>query len=90
MPSRSVACPWIRFAVDIARAAELGVTATEAKHLQQLASGWTHAEMAAGAWITPNAAGTRLWRLWTRLDLRSSQQLIAWAYQHGVLAVPGA
>jgi DNA-binding CsgD family transcriptional regulator len=76
--------------LDIARAAELGVTATEAKHLQQLASGWTHAEIAASAWITPNAAGTRLWRLWSRLGLRSSQQLIAWAYENRVLVVPRA
>lgn len=79
--------PPLTAVVDIARAAELGVTAAEAKHLQQLASGWTQAEMAAGAWVTPNAVGTRIWRLRQRLGLRTTWQLISWAYEHHVLAV---
>lgn len=79
--------PPLTAVVNTARAAELGVTETEALHIQQIASGWSQREIAATEWVAPNSVNTRTWRLRVRLGVRTSEQLIAWAYEQRVLEV---
>jgi DNA-binding CsgD family transcriptional regulator len=86
-PLSKVKHPPLTVVVDEARAAELGMTETEARHVQQLAAGWKQPEMAREAWVTNNGMNMRFYRIRNRYGIRTTEQLIAWAYQHGVLVV---
>jgi DNA-binding CsgD family transcriptional regulator len=86
-PAQVVAHPPLTVVVDEARAAELGMTATEARHVQQLAAGWEQQEMARYAFLSGNGLNMRIYRIRERYGVRTTPQLIAWAYQHGVLVV---
>lgn len=86
-PETVIEYPALTVVVDEARAAQLGLTATEAKHVQQLAAGWEQHEMAKREGITRNGMNMRMYRVRVRYGLRTCEQLIAWAYQYGVLVV---
>jgi hypothetical protein len=88
-PAVVVEYPALTVVVDEARAAELGMTVTEARHVQQLASGWHQTEMAAAAVMSETGMNMRIHRVRVRYNLRTNDQLVAWAYQHRLLVVNG-
>lgn len=70
------------------RAAQLGLSEADVLRLVQLAAGWTLTAMAKQGWVTGSAMSMRFARMRDRAGARTNEQLVSWAYQHGVLGVP--
>ncbi|MCK2213771.1 response regulator transcription factor [Actinomadura sp. ATCC 31491] len=62
-----------------------GLTPRETDILRLVARGRTNAEIAAGLFITQATVGTHINRLLAKLSLRSRAQLVAHAYEAGLL-----